>query len=102
MSKVMVRYTVKPEAAATNEELVRNVYAELNQSRPAGFHYATFVLDDGVSFVHIASKENESEPGPLPEIAAFQEFVSGINDRSLEPPVTVELREIGSYGVWGM
>jgi hypothetical protein len=102
MSKVMVRYTVKPEAAATNEALVRNVYAELNQSRPTGFHYATFVLDDGVSFVHIASKENESSPEPLMQIAAFKEFLGGLKERAVEPPVSLGVREVGSFAFWGM
>jgi hypothetical protein len=102
MSNVMVRYAVKPEAAATNEELVRNVYAELNQTRPAGFHYATFVLDDGVSFVHIASSERGDTSEPLTQSAAFQEFVSGIKDRAVEPPVAVEIREVGSFAFWGM
>lgn len=101
MSKVMVRYTVKPETVATNEELVRNVYAELNTVRPAGFHYATFVLEDGVSFVHIASKDDDG-PGPLMEIPAFQEFVRGINERAIEPPVSMAIREIGSFAFWGV
>jgi len=53
MKQVIVRYRVKPERAAENEELVRAVYAELQETKPAGLRYATFQLDDGVSFVHI-------------------------------------------------
>ena len=54
MRQVMVRYKVKPERAAENEELVRAVYDELHRTEPAGLRYATFQLDDGVSFVHLA------------------------------------------------
>ena len=51
MSKVMVRYKVKPERAQENERLIRAVYEELAQTTPAGLRYATFKLEDGVSFL---------------------------------------------------
>ena len=54
MSRTLVRYRVKPEEAARNEELVRRVYEELHCTTPAGLRYATFALEDGVSFVHLA------------------------------------------------
>ena len=54
MRQVMVRYKVKPDRVAENEELVRAVYDELERVAPAGLRYATFRLDDGVSFVHLA------------------------------------------------
>jgi hypothetical protein len=42
MNQVMVRYRVKPDQAARNEELVRAVYDELHRTQPAGLRYATF------------------------------------------------------------
>ena len=42
MRRVMVRYRVKPDQVAANEELVRAVYEELDRARPDGFRYATF------------------------------------------------------------
>ena len=42
MRQVMVRYKVKPDRAAENEELVRAVYEELQRTAPAGLRYATF------------------------------------------------------------
>jgi hypothetical protein len=55
MRQVMVRYRVKPEHAAANEALVRAVYEELAQTQPDGLQYATYKLDDGVSFVRVAA-----------------------------------------------
>lgn len=98
MRQIMVRYRVKPDQAARNEELVGRVYEELEQTRPAGLRYATFVLDDGVSFVHVAANETETERSPLMDVAAFRTFQDGIEDRCDEPPAPVELREVGSYG----
>jgi len=101
MKHVIVRYRVKPERAAENEELVRAVYTELHQTRPAGLHYATFQLDDGVSFVHLASTETEDGHNPLSEMKAFQRFQENVRDRCDEAPVVAELREIGSFRFFG-
>ena len=101
MRRVMVRYRVKPEQAEENEELVRAVYDELERTRPAGLRYATFQLDDGVSFVHLASTETGDGHNPLSEVRAFKRFQEGIRDRCDEPPVATELREIGSYRLFG-
>ena len=100
MKHVIVRYKVKPERAAENEQLVRDVYAELHQTKPAGFHYATFQLDDGVSFVHLASSDTEGGRSPLSEVGAFR-FQQDIGDRCDEAPVVTELHEIGSFHVFG-
>jgi hypothetical protein len=100
MSQVMVRYKVKPGEAERNEALVRQVYEELHQTAPAEFRYATFVLDDGISFVHVASNESNDGRNPLMDVAAFREFQQNIEDRCDEPPFLVNLREVGSYGFW--
>jgi hypothetical protein len=97
MRHVMVRYKVKPDRAAENEELVRAVYEELDGTRPPGFRYATFQLPDGVSFVHLASVETEDGHSPLSEVTAFRRFQENIGDRCEEAPVATELREIGSF-----
>jgi hypothetical protein len=93
MKRVLVRYKVKPEAVAENEELVRAVYAELAETQPEGMRYATFQLDDGVSFVHI----NFSGGASLNDLASFRAFQEGIAERCDEQPKVSELREIGSY-----
>ena len=95
MRQVMVRYKVKPDRAAENEALVRAVYDELAATEPAGLRYATFRLDDGVSFVHIATVEGERNP--LADVAAFARFQADVRDRCEEPPVVTELHEVGSY-----
>jgi Antibiotic biosynthesis monooxygenase len=98
MRQVMVRYRVKPERVEENEELVRAVYDELRRTEPAGLRYATFKLDDGVSFVHLAVTESES---PLSKLRAFHEFQKDIEDRTDERPVVTELDQIGSFRLVG-
>lgn len=97
MRKVMVRYRVKPGRVEEHEALVRAVFAELAKSAPDGIRYGAYKQPDGVSFVHIAfvaAKEN-----PLQSIAAFKAFTAEIGDRCDEPPVTVDLTEVGAFGM---
>jgi hypothetical protein len=91
----MVRYTVHPDRAEENAELVRAVYAELAEAAPVGFRYSTYRCDDGVTFVHLASSDG---PAPLPGMAAFQRFQEDLPQRCAVTPAFTELREVGSYG----
>jgi len=74
---------------------VRAVYDELKTLDPDGFHYATFKLEDGVSFVHLAFTEGER--APLPDLEAFRRFQEDIGERCDEPPVVTRLGEVGSF-----
>lgn len=96
MKRFVVRYKLKPDRVSENERLVRAVYAQLAQERPAGLRYATFKLDDGVSFVHIVSHDGDDD-NPLAEYPAFKAFVAEIHDRCEEPPARAGLSEVGSY-----
>jgi hypothetical protein len=96
MSKtVIVTYKTKPAAADENERLVKSVYAQLAAAAPREFHYATFRLGDGVSFLHLAIVDGEVSP--LSELTAFQEFQRGIPERCVEPPKVVESTVVGTY-----
>ena len=101
MESVMVRYKVKPDQAAKNEELVRAVYDELHRTEPAGLRYATFQLEDGVTFIHLASVEADAGQHPLTGLESFKRFQDGVADRCDEPPVLTATREIGSFRVFG-
>jgi hypothetical protein len=100
MRQVMVRYTVRPEEAEHNAELVRAVYEELHRANPSGMRYATFQLEDGVSFVHLHSADTEEAAQVLPGLPAFQKFQAGIADRCVEGPAVTHLREVGSFRVF--
>ncbi len=96
MKTVMVRYTTAEAHAETNAALIREVFEELRTSAPAGIRYASYRLDDGVSFVHVATLDGPVNP--LSTLPAFKAFQKGIADRCVEPPVVTELSVVGSYG----
>jgi hypothetical protein len=101
MKRLMVRYKVKADRAAENERYVTHVFEQLHREQPDGLRYATFKLDDGVSFVHIVSLEAADGRSPLSELSAFKAFTDNIGERCDEPPVAVDLVEIGSYRFFG-
>lgn len=100
MRQVLVRYKLKADRAAENERYVRQVFEQLDRDRPSGIRYATFKLDDGVSFVHIAQIVVAEGINPLTSLPTFKEFAAGIADRCEEPPVSVKLNDVGSYEFW--
>ena len=99
MGNVVVRYAVKPERVEENQHLIERVFEELAESDPGGIRYATFLLADGVTFVHVASIDTEDGSNPLGSIAAFAEFTRDIADRCVEPPVAQDATVVGSYGL---
>ena len=91
----VVWYRTNPQHADENAHLIRDVFAELAAERPDGLRYASFLLDDGVSFVHVAVLD--ADQNPLSDSAAFAKFQSGIKDRCADGPKVSDATVIGSY-----
>jgi len=99
MRKVFVRYKVKPERVAENEELVHAVYAELRERKLAGLSYATFKAADGVTFYHLAMVDGDDNP--LGGVQAFTRFQADLRARCDEPPAPVDLSLLAAYQMFG-
>ena len=97
MKTIVVRYETKPDRADENQQLVEKVFAELREIAPEGFGYATFRLEDGVSFIHIVRETAEGAIA-LNDVPAFQAFVAGIGERCVQQPVAKAATIVGSYG----
>ena len=98
MVKLIVRYRVKADKVAENEGLVRAVYRSLHEIKDPDIHYATFKLNDGRTFVHIASFSSKEKEAVLTELDTFKAFQKGLKDRCDESPDNQPLTEVGSYG----
>lgn len=101
MTQHLVRYTVKPDEAGHNEELVRAVFAELDDVQPTGLRFAAYRLDDGVSFVHLICSDTVKGKSPVSQLQALSAFHLGIRERCDEPPVRAKLSELGSFRMFG-
>ncbi|MDQ7809014.1 hypothetical protein Q5425_35235 [Amycolatopsis sp. A133] len=77
----IVRYQTCPEIAEENHQLIEQVMADLNDRDPGGLRYASFWLDDGVTFVHVVI--NDDDMDPLSRSAAFQALQVGLSERHI-------------------
>ena len=101
MKRILVRYRVNPDRADENQGLIEKVFEQLKTDQPSGLRYASFRLEDDMTFVHIASIETADGSNPLAGLDAFQVFTQNIKERCDEPPVVMEMTEIGSYRLLG-
>jgi dipeptidyl aminopeptidase/acylaminoacyl peptidase len=91
----VIRYRTRPDAADENARLVEAVYAALAKAGPPDFEYATYRLEDGVTFVHVATRPDNDNPlTGLPEFAEFQRELA---DRCVEGPDANGATVVGSY-----
>ena len=95
--KSVIRYKTKPEHADENQRLVEGVYSELAARQPGSVRYATFRLEDGVTFIHIFMTDPDDGPNTMGEIAAFAEFQKGLAERCAEQPAAQGATIVGSY-----
>jgi hypothetical protein len=96
MRRTLIRYKTKPEAADRNAELISAVFAELKAAKPDGVRYLSLRLDDD-TFIHLVEASTEDGSTPIPKLAAFQAFQSGIRERCAEPPLVREATVVGDY-----
>lgn len=93
MINALVSYTVKPEFAEQNKinisKFIRD-FKELDNSR---FIYNVFVKDDGVTFVHISSYQDEKMQQELLNVPSFLEFQTKRDQSGLNGSHTVSIMD---------
>lgn len=100
MKRLIVRYKVKEDKAQENVEYIQNIFRALEEAKPEGLRYVSFKLEDGLSFVHIASIETADGENPLLALEEFKAFTKDIADRCDEPPVATPVETLGSYNAF--
>ncbi len=93
----VIRYRTKLECADENARLIELVFAELAEREVPDLRYEAFRLDDGVTFVHVATLDGERNP--LAASPAFAAFQSGLGARLDEGPYPAVATVVGSHGV---
>ena len=100
MRRTVIRYRTKPEMADRNAELVAAVFAELKAAQPDGLRYMSLRLEDD-TFIHVVETSADDGASPLPKLAAFAAFQSGIRERCAEPPLAKSATVVGNYRMLG-
>jgi hypothetical protein len=95
MQHTIVTYTVKPGREEENAALVRAVFEELAQTRPAGLRYAVFYLPDSRQFTHLYTDDGSATG--LQALDSFKAFAAGAQDRHEQPPTVTKPELVGDY-----
>lgn len=85
MISVKVTYTVKPEFTAQNKANISAFLADLKKMVHVNFLYNVYMLEDGVSFLHISMYENEDVQQTILQVPSFVKFQS---ERDASGPTT--------------
>ena len=97
MNGVKVQYTVKEEYVETNKANIRQIMADLREINSPDIQYSAFLLDDGVTFVHIVMRANDEAQKTVSELPSFQEFQRQLKESGPEAPPNAEpLTYVGS------
>ena len=97
MAVTIVQYRTRPERADENQQLVEAVFRELHATAPRGLRYASYRLDDGVSFVHVAAVDDDAGANPLTGTPAFGDFLRELSDRVEDGPHPSGATLVGEY-----
>jgi len=96
MTRRMVTYRVKDGRAEENAAYVREVMADLAARETEGVRYEVFLLEDGVSFLHVVDEEGEG--GKVQVSEAFQRFTATLlEDRCADTPELHTMTLVGRY-----
>jgi hypothetical protein len=96
MTARMVTYRVKDGRADENTAYVRDVMADLAARAAEGVTYSVYLLEDGVTFLHVV--DELVDEGTLQVSEAFQRFTATlVEDRCANTPELHRMTLVGSY-----
>jgi hypothetical protein len=98
MDLKLIQYRVKPERATENEQLIRDVFAQLHERHVNGVRYMVLRQEDG-TFVHLVAPGPDGSTAPLTSLPAFERFQSGVRERCAVLPVSGVAQLVGDYGM---
>lgn len=96
MKIVRVQYTTKPEYAATNQENISQIVAELKNINHPGIQYSAYLLPDGKTFMHLDHFENEEAHQVLQSLSSFKKFADELWASKLEAEPELELLTVAA------
>ena len=96
MTARMVTYRVKDGRAEDNSAYVRDVMADLEARKTIGVAYSVYLLEDGVTFLHVV--EEDGDGGKVQVSEAFQRFTATLlEDRCAATPELHTMTLVGRY-----
>jgi hypothetical protein len=95
MSKTIIRYTVRANEVKENIALLRAFIKELAIANPPGLVYETYLMEDGMSFVHVV--ESANGPESFSSLSSYRRFRDTVAARCNTSPEMLAMEEVGTY-----
>jgi hypothetical protein len=96
MDHKLIQYRVKPEQRAANEQLIRDVFAELRARAVTGVRYLVLRQEDG-TFTHFVVADDGGPTTALTSLASFQRFQHGVRERCAVLPTANPALVVGNH-----
>ena len=96
MKIVRVQYTTTAAYAATNQQNIAAIVAELKTLNDSRIKYGAWLLPDGKTFMHFDQFENEEAHLVLQELASFKKFASALHASGLEVEPELQLLSLAA------
>ncbi len=97
MITVKVTYGVKKEYVQKNKENIALFLKDFREMKTNDFRYDVFLLEDGITFLHISSYANEQIQQKILNTPSFKEFQRQRDESGLIKAHNIEvLHSIGS------
>jgi len=97
MISVKVTYTVKPDFVEQNKANIKTFLEDFKKLNPSDFKYEVFLCDDGITFLHLSSYNNEAIQNHILNVPSFKNFQKERDESGLNNSHKFELLEpIGS------
>ena len=97
MKIVRVTYTVKPEYVEQNKANIARVMKDLKAFNNPNTKYASYLEDDGVTFMHFAQYPDEETAALLNKVPSFNKFREELKASGpVSPPVAKDLSLVGA------
>ena len=102
MKIVKVTYTVKQEFVSRNQENIKAVMNDLRKLNNPGIRYATYLGDDGKTFMHFAQFASDDLQKILFDLESFKSFQQQVKESGPEVPTKQELMQLvaSSYDIF--
>ena len=91
MITVKVTYTVKPEFVQENQENIHLFMADFKKMNQLQFRYNVYLLEDGITFLHLSHFQNEDVQKQVLAVPSFKLFQEKRDASGLDNSHKVEM-----------
>jgi hypothetical protein len=97
MKNIRVTYTVRPDYVEQNQANIAQVMKDLRALNNPNTKYASYLEEDGVTFMHFAQYPDEETSQLLNELPSFAKFRKELKEsQPVAPPKAINLSLVGS------